>query len=59
METMRAAFKKVCDARNSKCEADDPMTEIIVDKIVALAKAGEEDADTLAQKVLADLASRP
>jgi hypothetical protein len=32
------------------------MTEIIVAKIVALAKAGEHDADRLAARVLNDLA---
>lgn len=59
MEPMRAAFRQVCDALDMKCEAEDPMTDIIVGKIVALAKAGEVDADKLADKVLADLASRP
>jgi hypothetical protein len=34
---------------------DDPMTEVVVDKIVALAKAGEHDADRLAEHVLNDL----
>jgi hypothetical protein len=33
----------------------DPMTGIIVDKIVVLAKAGEHDADRLAELVLNDL----
>jgi hypothetical protein len=32
------------------------MTEIIANKIVALAKAGEHDADRLAELVLTDLA---
>jgi hypothetical protein len=32
------------------------MTEIIVEKIVALAKAGEHDTDRLAELVLNDLA---
>ena len=56
MEAMRAAFNKVCDALLLKCDAVDPMTEIIVSKIVALAKAGEHDADRLAARVLDDLA---
>jgi hypothetical protein len=56
IEAMRAAFKKVCDARLLKCDKDDPMTEIIANKIVALAKVGEHDADRLASKVLADFA---
>jgi hypothetical protein len=56
IEAMRAAFKKVCEALLLKCDRDDPMTEIIVTKIVALAKAGEHDANRLAELVLNDLA---
>jgi hypothetical protein len=55
IEAMRAAFKKVCDTLLLKCDVDDPMTEIIVAKIVALAEAGEHDADRLAELVLNDL----
>jgi hypothetical protein len=55
IEAMRAAFKKVCDTLLLKCGADDPMTEIIVTKIVALAEAGEHDADRLAELVLNDV----
>jgi hypothetical protein len=55
MEAMRAAFKKVCDELLLKCDVDDLMTEVIVTKIVALAKAGENDADRLAELVLNDL----
>jgi hypothetical protein len=56
IEAMRSAFHKVCDALLLKCDVDDPMTEIIVTKIVDLAKAGEHDADQLAELVLNDLA---
>jgi hypothetical protein len=35
-----------------KGDVDDPMTGIIVDKIVTLAKAGEHDADRLTEIVL-------
>jgi hypothetical protein len=56
IEAMRAAFQKVCDELLLKCDAGDPMTEIIVAKIVALTKAGEHDADRLAARVLNDLA---
>jgi hypothetical protein len=55
IETMRAAFHKVCDALLLKGEVDDAITEFVVDKIVALAKAGEHDADRLAEHVLNDL----
>jgi hypothetical protein len=55
IEAMRSAFRKVCDALLLKCDRDDPMTEVIADKIVALAKAGEHDANRLAELVLNDL----
>jgi hypothetical protein len=54
MEAMRAAFHKVCDALLLNGDVEEPMTEIIVNKIVALAKAGEHDADRLAEHVLND-----
>jgi hypothetical protein len=57
IEAMRAAFKKVCDALLLKCDREDPMTEIIVTKIVALVKGGEHDANRLAEIVLNDLAA--
>ena len=53
--TMRAAFHKVCDALLLNGDVDDPMTEAVLNKIVALAKAGEHDADRLAELVLNDL----
>jgi hypothetical protein len=56
VEAMRSAFHRVCDALLLRCDVDDPLTEIIVNKIVALAKAGDHDAERLAQKVLDDLA---
>jgi hypothetical protein len=55
IEAMRTAFNRVCDALLLKCDRDDPMTEIIVEKIVALAKAGEHDAARLAEHVLNDV----
>jgi hypothetical protein len=39
-----------------RCDRDDPMTEVIAEKIVALAKAGEHDAERLVELVLNDLA---
>jgi hypothetical protein len=56
IEAMRSAFHKVCDALMLRCDGDDPMTEIIITKIVALAKAGEHDASRLVELVLNDLA---
>ena len=55
-EAMRAVFYEVCDALLLKGNIDDPMTEIIANKIVALAKSGERDANRLVELVLNDLA---
>jgi len=55
IEAMRSAFHKVCDALELKGEVDDPMTEIIVNKIVALSNEGERDSDELTRRVLAEL----
>jgi hypothetical protein len=57
-EAMRKAFYTVCDALMLNGEVDDPitelLTELIVERMVALAKAGEHDADRLAELVLRD-----
>jgi AcrB/AcrD/AcrF family len=47
IETMRSAFRNVCDALQLNCDASDPMTEIIVMKIVEPAKGGELDPGRL------------
>ena len=54
MEAMRVAFYKVCDALLLKGDAEDPMIEVIVGKIFALTRAGEHDADRVAELVLVD-----
>ncbi len=51
---MRSAYYKVCDAL-LKGDVDDPMAEVIVNKIVSLTNAGEHAADRLADLVLNDL----
>jgi hypothetical protein len=56
IEAMRSAFHKVCDALLLKGNVDDPMTEIIANKVVALANPGEHDANRLAELILKDLA---
>ena len=56
IEATRTAFHIVCDSLQLECDVGDPMTEIIVTKIIALAKAGEHDADRLVELVLNDLA---
>jgi hypothetical protein len=59
MDAMHSAFHKVCDVLKGMPEAREPTMEIIVvGKIVAHAIAGEDDADKLAEKVLAELASQ-
>jgi hypothetical protein len=55
-EAMRSAFHKLCDTLMLRCDGDDPMTEFIATKIVALAKASEHDASRLVELVLNDVA---
>jgi hypothetical protein len=55
IEAMHSAFHKVCEALVLKCDKEDPMTEVIVSKIVTAAKTGEHDTDRLAVLVLNDL----
>jgi hypothetical protein len=38
IEAMRTAFHIVCDSLQLKCDGGDPITEIIVTKIIALAR---------------------
>jgi hypothetical protein len=56
MEAMRAAFYRVCDILQLSGDREDPLTEIVVAKIVELAKAGERDPEILCIDVLAELA---
>ena len=55
IEAMRSAFRRVCEVLLLKCDKEDPMTEVVVSKIVAAAKAGEHDTRRLAMQVLNDL----
>jgi hypothetical protein len=59
IEAMRAAFHRVCDVLQLNCEADDPMTEVVVMKIVELGKAGELDPERLCLAVFAELDCAP
>jgi hypothetical protein len=54
-EVMRRAFQKVCHALRVNGDMNDPMTELIVTKIVGLAKAGDYDPDRLCSKVLTSM----
>jgi hypothetical protein len=51
------AFYRVCDVLQLKGEIDDPMTEIVAQKIVDLATGGERDPERLCAAVLASLNS--
>jgi hypothetical protein len=55
IEAMRAAFHRVCDVLQLDCGAEDPMTELVITKIVACAKTGEWDPERLCIDVLAEL----
>jgi hypothetical protein len=57
IEALRSAFYKVCLALGLNCKAGDPMTEIIVSKIMDIAKTGEMDPDIICTWVLADFGS--
>jgi hypothetical protein len=59
IETMRAAFHRVCDVLQLDCGTEDPMTEIVVMKIVELTRGGELDPERLCIDTLAALASSP
>jgi hypothetical protein len=41
MEAMRTAFYRVCEVLQLSCDVEDPLTEVVVSKIVELAKAGD------------------
>jgi hypothetical protein len=58
MEAMRAAFHRVCDILQLSFDRDDRLTEIVITKIVELAKAGERDPEILCGHVLAELDDR-
>jgi hypothetical protein len=55
MEAMRAAFYRVCDVLQLSCDREDPLTDVVVTKIVELAKKGERDPEILCFTVLAEL----
>jgi hypothetical protein len=54
MEAMRAAFYRVCDIPQLS-DYEGPLTELVVLKIVELAKAGERDPEILCIDVLAEI----
>jgi hypothetical protein len=55
IETMRSAFRMICDALRLNCDADDPVTDVIVLKIMEIAKTGEHDPVRISDRVLSDI----
>jgi hypothetical protein len=55
IEAMRAALSRLCDVLQIECDADRSLTEVLAQKIVRLAKAGELDPERLCIGVLAEL----
>src|SRR5882757_11224983 len=53
IDAMRDAFRRVCDILQLSCDREDPLTEIVVLKIMELAKLGERDPEILCIDVLA------
>ena len=59
IEIMRTAFQKVCAALQLDCKPGEPLTDVIVAKIIERAKAGETDPEQLCGKVLLELSKTP
>jgi hypothetical protein len=59
VEAMRASFRQICDVLQLDCGREDPMTEIVVMKIVELARAGELDPVEVSERILAELKASP
>jgi hypothetical protein len=55
IEAMRVAFRRVCDVLHLNGNTEDPLTELVVLKIVKLAEAGETDPERLCIDALAEL----
>jgi hypothetical protein len=58
IETMRTAFQKVCAALQLDCKPGEPLTDLIVMKIIEHAKAGETDPDRLCCLVVSELGNQ-
>jgi hypothetical protein len=59
IEAMRSAFRKVCQKLRMNCTVDDPATDLIVLKIVEIAKTGELDPDRLCDQVVREFRREP
>jgi hypothetical protein len=58
LPAMRSAFEKICRTLGLRCEANDPLTDLVVMFIVGHAQAGELDPDRLCELTLRDLGSQ-
>jgi hypothetical protein len=58
IEAMHEAFRRVCDILQLQCSREDPLTDLVVMKIMELAKAGERDPEVLCIDTLAALGPR-
>jgi hypothetical protein len=56
---MREAFHRVCNVLRLDYDTDDQLTELVIEKIVSLVKAGDLDPERLCIAVLAELESQP
>jgi hypothetical protein len=54
VQAMQRAFEAVCGRLQLSVASDDKVTELVGEKIIELAVAGEHDADRLAARVLAE-----
>ena len=54
VQAMHRAFEAVCSRLQLSVASDDKVTELVGEKIIELAVAGEHDADRLAARVLAE-----
>jgi hypothetical protein len=55
MEALHEAFRRVCDILQIDCGSDDKLTELVVLKIVELAKSGERNPEVLCIDTIAAL----
>jgi hypothetical protein len=58
IDAMHEAFRRVCDILQLQCSREDPLTDLVVMKIMELAKAGERDPEVLYIDTLAALGAR-
>jgi hypothetical protein len=57
-DAMQQAFRKTCHVLQLKADANDPLTDLIVAKIIELANAGEIDPERLCSLVLISISEQ-